>query len=82
MLRPGATGYHPAMMHDAAPATTGSRLAAWKLAARPKTLPAAIAPILVGSAVAWHEGGFHPASALVSLAVALLLQVGSNFAND
>jgi len=55
---------------------------AWWLAARPKTLPAAVAPILVGSAVAWREGGFHLPTALVALAVALLLQVGSNLAND
>jgi 1,4-dihydroxy-2-naphthoate octaprenyltransferase len=45
-------------------------------------LPAAVAPILVGSAVAWREGGFHGPTALVAVAVALLLQIGSNLAND
>ena len=35
-----------------------SPLSAWLLAIRPKTLPAAVAPVLVGCAVAWHEGGF------------------------
>ena len=65
-----------------APPPVASRLGAWWLAIRPKTLPAAVAPILVGSAVAWREGGFHAATALVALAVALLLQVGSNLAND
>ena len=58
------------------------RLEAWKLATRPKTLPAAVAPIIVGTAVAWHEGGFHALTAVVALAVALLLQIASNFAND
>jgi 1,4-dihydroxy-2-naphthoate octaprenyltransferase len=57
-------------------------LAIWWHAIRPKTLFASISPILVGSAVAHHEGGFHLLAALVSLAVALLLQITSNLAND
>jgi 1,4-dihydroxy-2-naphthoate octaprenyltransferase len=52
------------------------------LASRPKTLPAAVAPVVVGTAVAFHEGGLRPGPALAALAGALLLQVGSNFAND
>lgn len=59
-----------------------SPLSIWLHAIRPKTLFASIAPILVGSAVARHEGGFHWPSALASLAVALLLQIISNLAND
>lgn len=54
----------------------------WFIAARPWTLPASVAPILVGSAVAWHEGGFHLPTALVALLTALLLQIAANFAND
>lgn len=54
----------------------------WFLAARPKTLPASIAPILVGAAVAIHEGGFHLLTALMALLTALLLQIAANFAND
>lgn len=54
----------------------------WLLAARPKTLPASIAPILVGTGVAIHEDGFHLPTALVALLTALLLQVAANFAND
>ncbi|MCC6315289.1 MAG: 1,4-dihydroxy-2-naphthoate polyprenyltransferase [Thermomicrobiales bacterium] len=65
-----------------APRKPGSALTAWRLAIRPKTLPAAVAPILVGTAVAWREGGFHVVAALVALAVALLLQIASNLAND
>jgi 1,4-dihydroxy-2-naphthoate octaprenyltransferase len=55
---------------------------AWILAARPKTLPAAASPVLVGTAVALHAGGFRAGPALAALAGALLLQIGSNFAND
>lgn len=57
-------------------------LAAWLLAVRPKTLPAAISPVLVGCAVAWAEGGFDLVAALAAFAVALLLQIGANLAND
>ena len=54
----------------------------WLLAARPKTLPAAISPVLVGTALAWADGQFSPAPALAAVAGALLLQILSNFAND
>ena len=54
----------------------------WLLASRPKTLPAAAAPVIVGSAVAfWHQS-FVLFPALVTLLTALLLQVGANLAND
>ncbi len=52
------------------------------LAARPKTLPAAVAPVLVGSAVAAGEGLFAPLPAAVALVCALLIQIATNFAND
>lgn len=54
----------------------------WIAAARPRTLPAAVAPVLVGSACALHAGGLAPVPALAALLVALLLQVGTNFVND
>jgi 1,4-dihydroxy-2-naphthoate octaprenyltransferase len=54
----------------------------WFIAARPKTLPAAVAPVIVGTAVAVAEGGFAPLAALAAVAVALLLQVAANFSND
>lgn len=54
----------------------------WFEAARPKTLPAAIIPVLVGSALAWGAGVFSPAPAGICLVFALLVQVGTNFAND
>ena len=57
-------------------------LSDWVGGARPRTLPAAIAPVLVGSAVAYWEGAFQPGLAALALAVALALQVGVNYAND
>ncbi len=62
-------------------APTGMRI--WLLAARPATLPAAIVPVLVGTAAALH--GLHQFNAPVfipTLLVALLIQIGTNFAND
>ena len=54
----------------------------WILAARPRTLPAALAPVLVGTAVAWAAGGFRAGPAAAAALGALLLQIGSNLAND
>lgn len=54
----------------------------WLAAARPRTLPAAVAPVLLGSALAWHDGHFSAGAAALCLAFALLVQVGTNFAND
>ncbi len=55
---------------------------AWVLAARPRTLPAALAPPLVGTALAVADRAFEPAAAVAALLVALLLQIAANFAND
>jgi 1,4-dihydroxy-2-naphthoate polyprenyltransferase len=54
----------------------------WLLAARPKTLPAAASPAIVGSAVAFSLGKFQLGPALAALMGALLLQIGANIAND
>jgi 1,4-dihydroxy-2-naphthoate polyprenyltransferase len=54
----------------------------WWLAIRPRTLPAAASGVVMGSALAWVDGSFHLLPALAALAVALLLQIGSNVAND
>lgn len=59
-----------------------SRSRAWILAARPKTLPAALTPVLVGTALAIHDGVFDLLPALAAALGALLLQIGSNLAND
>ena len=54
----------------------------WLEAARPKTLPAAAAPVLVGMAVAVHDDVFHVAAALLALVSALCIQIATNFHND
>ncbi|MGQ9832546.1 MAG: 1,4-dihydroxy-2-naphthoate polyprenyltransferase [Candidatus Villigracilaceae bacterium] len=59
-----------------------SRFQIWLLAIRPRTLPAAAAGVVMGSALAWMDGSFQLLPALVALGVALLLQIGSNVAND
>jgi len=59
-----------------------SRRRAWVMAARPRTLPAAVAPVLVGTAIAYADGVFRPLPALAALLGALLLQIGVNLAND
>jgi 1,4-dihydroxy-2-naphthoate polyprenyltransferase len=55
---------------------------AWILASRLATLTAALAPVLVGTAVAHVSGGVRPGSALAALAGAMLIQIATNFAND
>ena len=54
----------------------------WLLAARFKTLPAAISPIIVGSSLAYHDGAFYPITFFVILLTAILIQIGTNFSND
>ncbi len=66
----------------AADATVPGGAAIWFGAMRPRTLPAAVAPVAVGSALAAHAGSFQLVPALLCLAFALLVQIGTNFAND
>src|SRR5260221_7885303 len=54
----------------------------WVTGARPRTLPAAIVPVVVGSGVAVGYGRFSAWRAALALLVALALQVGVNYAND
>lgn len=54
----------------------------WIEAARPKTLPAAIVPVLVGTALAQAHHARDVGKAIICLAFALLVQIGTNFAND
>lgn len=59
-----------------------TKLQIWSLAARPKTLPAAAASAILGSAMAIHDGRFKLLPAMAALAISLLLQIGANLAND
>ena len=54
----------------------------WFEATRPKTLPAAVAPVVLGTAMANSIGQFHLLPAVICLGFALLVQIGTNFAND
>jgi 1,4-dihydroxy-2-naphthoate octaprenyltransferase len=59
-----------------------SKLDIWVLATRPRTLPAAVAPVVVGCAMAYGHQHFGFWPAMACLAVALILQIGVNLAND
>lgn len=59
-----------------------SRFRPWLLAARPPTLWAAVAPVLVGGGLAADDGAFRWDVFVVTLVAALLINVGVNFAND
>jgi len=59
---------------------TGFRI--WLMAARPRTLPAAVAPVLVGTALAGFAHVFHPLRFVAALLSALFIQVGTNLSND
>lgn len=54
----------------------------WTSGARLRTLPMAIAPVIIGTAAAFEMGGLHWGRAVLAALVALLLQVGVNYAND
>jgi len=58
------------------------RVDAWLLAIRPRTLPAAMSPVLAGTGLAVAHDLFRPGPALGALLGALLIQIGTNLAND
>lgn len=59
-----------------------SRAQIWIQAARPKTLGAAIAPVLIGSAMAYADHRFHAGAAIAAMLAAISIQIGTNFCND
>ncbi|MEW5843639.1 MAG: 1,4-dihydroxy-2-naphthoate polyprenyltransferase [Bacteroidota bacterium] len=61
---------------------TISKFDAWILASRPRTLAAAIVPVIVGSSIAIRDGLFQPLAAFVALLCSILIQVGTNYVND
>jgi 1,4-dihydroxy-2-naphthoate octaprenyltransferase len=68
------------MMALATTAPSGVRI--WLMAARVRTLPAAVAPVLVGTALAGFAHVFHPLRFLAALLGAVFIQVGTNLSND
>lgn len=54
----------------------------WLMAARPRTLPAAISPVLVGTALAGSEGTFRPLAFVAALIGSVFIQIGTNLSND
>src|SRR5215213_1401181 len=69
------------MQADQMPSRPGP-IRTWVLAARVPTLPAAVVPVLVGTAAAWADGFFQAGPFIAALAAALLIQIGTNLAND
>lgn len=59
-----------------------SKIHCWFLAARPKTLLAALVPVMVGSSLAIHNGKFFLPYSLVALLCSILIQIGTNYTND
>ena len=62
--------------------SAGSPLKLWFVAARPRTLPAAVAPVLVGTALAASEDVFKPLRFVCALIGSIFIQIGTNLAND
>ncbi|HEX4735284.1 MAG TPA: 1,4-dihydroxy-2-naphthoate polyprenyltransferase [Thermoleophilaceae bacterium] len=54
----------------------------WLVAARPRTLPAAVAPVLVGTSLAIGEGTFRPVAFACALIGSIFIQIGTNLSND
>jgi 1,4-dihydroxy-2-naphthoate octaprenyltransferase len=69
-------------MASSSGATTPSGIRIWLMAARVRTLPAAIAPVLVGTALAGYVHVFHPLRFIAALIGAIFIQVGTNLSND
>jgi 1,4-dihydroxy-2-naphthoate polyprenyltransferase len=63
-------------------ATNLSKPQIWLLAARPKTLPAAATPVIIAGAMAIADGVFYLPAFLAALLGGLLIQIGTNYAND
>ncbi|HWE23029.1 MAG TPA: 1,4-dihydroxy-2-naphthoate polyprenyltransferase [Myxococcales bacterium] len=72
----------PIAQPPVAPVASPGWLRVWILAARPRTLTAAVVPVLVGTAVAAAQGAMRPLPAFAALFAAICIQIGTNFAND
>ena len=74
-------GEAPAGLREV-PEAALSHLRLWLLASRPRTLPAAIAPVLVGTALAGSEGTFRALPFVAALLGSVFIQIGTNLSND
>ena len=54
----------------------------WIEAARPKTLWASVAPVIIGTAMAYSDGKWDSLIATLTLLSAMMIQIGTNYAND
>ncbi len=63
-------------------AINAHQAAIWLQAARPRTLPAAVVPVMVGLALAWRAGHVDALVGTATMAAAVLIQIGTNLAND
>ncbi|MDR3609904.1 MAG: 1,4-dihydroxy-2-naphthoate polyprenyltransferase [Ignavibacteriaceae bacterium] len=59
-----------------------NKIKSWIIAARPRTLPAAVVPVIVGSTAAYSDNKFILLNAFIALLCSLLIQIGTNFTND
>lgn len=74
-------GYHKIKMITTQ-TNTITKVDAWIIASRPRTLLAAVVPIVVGTSIAIYTRSFHPVAAFIALCCSILIQVGTNFVND
>jgi 1,4-dihydroxy-2-naphthoate octaprenyltransferase len=61
---------------------TKKKIGAFALASRPKTLPASVIPVLIGTSLAIYYDKFNVMAALVALSCSILIQIGTNYVND
>jgi 1,4-dihydroxy-2-naphthoate polyprenyltransferase len=64
------------------PTTSPNPVRIWVMAARPKTLPLGVAPVLVGTALAGYLHIFHPLRFVAALLGSVFIQIGANLSND
>ena len=76
------SGLRRAPRHNPAGAERPSAMRIWLMAARPRTLPAAVAPVLVGTALAATEGTFKVPTFIAAMLGATFIQIGTNLSND
>src|SRR3954453_2265701 len=79
---PTARSADPTSASSRSAPDVGGALRLWVVPARPRTLPAAVAPVLVGTSLAGTEGTFKPLRFACALVGSIFIQIGTNLAND